>query len=87
MKTKDEIVRIEIPNWSTSSLDLAHNLVWNQINLGNGYPVALHEAHEQAVIRSSDRNSFWRIIDNMDGNNLIDQGLSRKNIAKKRRKV
>jgi hypothetical protein len=87
MKTKDEIVRIEIPNWSTSSLDLAHNLVWNQIDLGNGYPVALHEAHEQAVIRSSDRNSFWRIIDNMDGNNLINQGLSRKNIAKKRRKV
>ena len=53
-----EIGRVEVPRWVSQSdehLDLVHSVVFDQCDRGRGYPVALQEAHEQAVLSTSDR--------------------------------
>lgn len=56
-----EIGRVEVPAWVADDeglLGLTHSLVLDQCSRGPGYPVALMEAHEQAVITASDRRLF-----------------------------
>jgi len=53
-----EVVRIEIPEFIAFDNDLLGKtcaLILSQSNKGEGYPVVLKEAHEQAVIKSSER--------------------------------
>ncbi len=53
-----EIARVEFGEWLMDKpglLDNALGLVHNQYHAGQGYPVALMEAHEQAVLRGGDR--------------------------------
>jgi hypothetical protein len=53
-----EIARVEFSDWLMDEpglLDNALGLVHNQYHAGQGYPVALMEAHEQAVLRGGDR--------------------------------
>jgi len=60
-----EIVRIEIPAWiaqDESSVDLVARMVLNQAIKGAGYPVALAEAHEQAVVKGPDRDFFYHVV-------------------------
>lgn len=60
-----EIARIEIPRWVMNNqelLDLVHVVSYEQVRKGQGYPVVLSEAHNQAVIRGSDRVQFYAII-------------------------
>lgn len=58
-----EIVRLEIPEWTNvEGINLAHSCIISQSIKGNGYPVALQEAHEQAVINGSDRANFDQLI-------------------------
>ena len=45
-----EIARVEVPDWLV-----------RQCQLGLGYPVAISEAHEQAVITGHDREEFRRM--------------------------
>ena len=62
----EEIGRVEVPSWVADdheSLGLAHSLVVDQCRLGRGYPVALMEAHEQAVVGMSDRRSFVDLVE------------------------
>lgn len=61
-----EIVRIEVPEWVASDaglLDLTHAVCYDQAQKGRGYPVALSEAHEHAVIRTPDRKAFFEMIE------------------------
>jgi hypothetical protein len=61
----EEIARVEIPKWVLDDkelLDLAHTVIFDQSKKGNGYPVALSEAHEQAVVKSRDRDFFFDLI-------------------------
>jgi hypothetical protein len=61
-----EIARVEIPAWvagDPDQVDLIHSLVYDQCGKGDGYPVALARAHEQAVVRSSDRRTFLRMLE------------------------
>ena len=46
-----EIARVEVPDWLAQDPEL----------LGLGYPVAISEAHEQAVITGHDREEFRRM--------------------------
>jgi len=58
-----EVARIEVPAWVADNdalLGLVHAAAFDQCRRGHGYPVALAEAHEQAVVTGSDRESFWR---------------------------
>jgi hypothetical protein len=66
LKLDEEIARIEIPQWVAQDekrLNLVHMLVLDQCKRGQGYPVALGEAHEKAVITGADRENFWQMVE------------------------
>ncbi len=66
LKVDDEIARVEVPQWvalDKNLLGLVHALVLDQCRRGQGYPVALSEAHEQAVISSADRDNFQQLVE------------------------
>ncbi|MEK7807192.1 MAG: DNA double-strand break repair nuclease NurA [Chloroflexota bacterium] len=61
----EEIGRVEVPRWVAQNgalLSLSHALVLDQCQRGQGYPVAISEAHEQAVIHVSDRRLFRQMV-------------------------
>lgn len=66
MRVGRELARIEIPRWvaqDREQVDLVHGIIYDQCVRGNGYPVALARAHEQAVIRAADRRTFQRMME------------------------
>jgi len=72
--TGREIARIEVPRWVADDpelLDQTHALIWDQAQLGRGYPVALQEAHEQAVLSMADR----RLVEQTVERQLASQGI------------
>ncbi len=61
----EEIARVEIPAWVSLDeklLGLGHSLILDQCQRGQGYPVAISESHEQAVIHTSDRRVFKQMV-------------------------
>jgi len=61
----NEIVRVEIPAWIAQdqhTVDLVARMILNQAIKGAGYPVALAEAHEQAVVKGPDRDFFYHLV-------------------------
>ncbi len=73
-----EIARVEVPAWVAEDETLAGvalSLIIAQVNKGYGYPVALAEAHNQAVVRGADRSSFFALLEQ----ELIKTGL--KNVG------
>jgi hypothetical protein len=61
-----EVARVEVPEWvaaDESMLASALSLVLAQVNKGYGYPVALAEAHNQAVVRGGDRSRFFALLE------------------------
>jgi hypothetical protein len=61
-----EIARIEVPMWvaeDSKMLDQALGLMLAQVQKGYGYPVAIAEAHNQAVVRGGDRNHFFALLE------------------------
>ena len=62
----EEIGRVELPAWVADDpalLSLAHALVVDNARRGAGYPVALQEAHEQAVVTGADREAFKNMVE------------------------
>jgi len=60
-----EIARIELPAWIAKdavATDCIMQIVLDQSIKGHGYPVALAEAHEQAVVKGADRDFFYHLI-------------------------
>ena len=58
LKTENEVTRLEFPEWVAADpgwLPRLTVLVRDQSRRGQGYPVALMEAHESAVLRGGDR--------------------------------
>ncbi len=85
LRVGDEIARVEIPQWvamDESRLSLAHSLVLDQCRRGQGYPVALSEAHEKAVVTGADRESFWQLVESA----LIEEHLPSLGSAKSQSK-
>lgn len=84
LRVQDEIARVELPRWVVEGglVDLAHALVFDQCERGQGYPVALSEAHERAVITGSDREYFWEMVDG----SMAREGFSAQGSAKSRSK-
>ena len=69
-----EIARIEVPAWvaeNSTLLDQALGLMLAQVQKGYGYPVALAEAHNQAVVRGGDRARFFALLEQQ----MIKAGL------------
>jgi len=85
IKVADEIARVEIPQWvamDENLLNLVHSLVLDQCQRGQGYPVALSEAHEKAVVTGVDREEFWQLVESF----LIEERLPSLSSAKSRSK-
>jgi hypothetical protein len=90
LRVDDEIARIEVPQWVAENKDLlemTHGLVFDQCRRGHGYPVALSEAHEQAVVTGADRENFRELVEST----LIEEHLptpaSGKSLSKRTRWV
>ncbi len=86
----DEVARLEMPAWvgaDPAMLDLVHAVVYDGCRRGWGYPPALAEAHEQAVIRGGERDAFLHMV--MEALNGGDQPAewSAKRLSKNRRAV
>jgi hypothetical protein len=61
-----EMARVEFPAWVAEDAELlntALSLTLTQVQKGYGYPVALAEAHNQAVVRSGDRARFFALLE------------------------
>ncbi len=85
LRVDEEVARVEIPRWvavDDGLLNLVHTLVLDQCWRGQGYPVALSEAHEKAVITGMDRENFWQLVES----SLIEEHMPTLVSAKSRSK-
>jgi GNAT superfamily N-acetyltransferase len=74
LRNEEEIGRVELPRWvaqDAQRLDLLHAVVLDQCRRGYGYPRALIEAHEQAVVSGADREAFWHVVESA----LAERGI------------
>jgi len=80
-----EIARIEFPFWLSQDPDFDKllSILVDQCNKGNGYPIALSEAHEQAVVKGYDRDYFYAALHKIgfENNHLLK--FSQKSTKKK----
>jgi hypothetical protein len=77
-----EIARVEVPAWVAENpalLDQSLSLMLAQVQKGYGYPVALAEAHNQAVVRGGDRARFFALLEQQ----MIKAGLRNVGISYK----
>ncbi len=80
-----EIVRLEFPAWIGQSSDLVDQIcamALDQAIKGRGYPVCLFEAHEQAVVKSCDRDFFYTMIERLSHRKARSYIISQKSIKK-----
>ncbi|EKD48382.1 MAG: hypothetical protein ACD_64C00342G0002 [uncultured bacterium] len=81
-----EIGRVEIPAWiarDEALVDHVAAMILDQSKKGYGYPVALAEAHEQAVVKGADREFFYQLLARM-GMQRNKQATMSLKLAKKR---
>lgn len=73
-----EIARIEVPRWVAENqqlFDEALGVMLAQVQKGYGYPVAIAEAHNQAVVKGGDKARFFSLLERQ----MIKAGL--KNVG------
>ena len=81
-----EIARAEVPAWVAEDeelLGLVHACVVDQAEKGDGYPIALAEAHERAVVRGTDRELFYKLLEDTFVMHDIKAQVSRKSFRKR----
>ena len=84
----EEIARVEVPEWVAMDeglLALTHGLILDQCRRGRGYPAAIIEAHEQAVVTGADRESFRGLLEESLTRNRLPVYTSEKNRSKRMR--
>jgi len=82
----NEVARIEFPIWVAQSagwIEILHAIVLAQISKGDGYPIALMEAHEHAVVRAAERETFYALLEDA----MLARGLAPRRSAKSRSKT
>ena len=85
-----EVVRVELPQWvgtDAALLDLVHAVAYDQAQKGMGYPVALAEAHQQAVVRGAERDLFYDMVTAVFRQRGAAMAVSPKNLRKRRMTV
>lgn len=86
LHTGNEIGRVEIPSWIAVDEQMINTIAFvvvDQCNKGGGYPVALAEAHEQAVVKGPDREFFYHFLKKMSMDRKHIISVSRKSIKKR----
>jgi len=87
----DEIACVEVPLWlardGPPQADVAalHALLLDQCRRNMGYPLALMEAHEQAVITGPERQAFGRLMEAEVAAEGLAAGTSAKALSKRGR--
>ena len=90
MRVGREIARVELPRWvaeEPGAVDLVHTLIYDQCMKGQGYPVALARAHEQAIVRAADRRAFLSMVEGSLLRAELPAADSRKRESKERQGV
>ncbi len=80
------VARIEFPIWVAQNalwLEQIHALTLAQIERGDGYPICLMEAHEHAVVRAAERETFYALLEEM----MLRRGISAQTSSKNRSKA
>lgn len=80
-----EIGRVEIPAWialDDEKTNYVASIILDQCIKGRGYPVAIAEAHEQAVVKGPDREFFYHVLTKMGIERERHAHLSQKVIKK-----
>ena len=86
LRGEDEVARVEVPAYVAENpdlLDTVHACLVDQVDKGDGYPVALAEAHERAVVRGAEREGFYRYLEEVFVRNDIRARVSRKGLRKR----
>ena len=81
-----EMARVEVPQWVAESremLELTHAALLDQCKRGHGYPVAISEAHEQAVVTTGDREEFRLLVEEALEGDRLPVYTSQKNQTKR----
>ncbi|UFP95108.1 DNA double-strand break repair nuclease NurA [Gloeobacter morelensis] len=77
-----EIARVEMPAWVALDAELRERVLGAclaQVEKGFGYPVALAEAHNRAVVQGGDRARFFAMLEAA----LLKAGLSDVRVSRK----
>lgn len=82
-----EVARVEMPAWvveDNALLEQSLGIVLAQVYKGYGYPIALSEAHNQAVVKGGDRARFFALLEaQMIRSGLKNVGISYKESSKR----
>ena len=81
-----EVARVEVPDWVAEDPELValgHSMLAKQCELGLGYPVAISEAHEQAVVSGRDREEFRKLTLMLMEQNALPTPESAKTVSKR----
>jgi len=84
----DEVARVEMPLWlaqDRQGVAALHPLLLDQCRRNMGYPLALMEAHEQAVITGPEREAFGRLLEAEVAAEGLAAGTSAKALSKRGR--
>ncbi len=89
LRIGDDVARVELPVWAatTDQVERLHAAIVDQCERCEGYPRALQEAHEQAVISGSDREQFDRLVARLAGDLGIHAPRNGKQQSKRRRSI
>jgi hypothetical protein len=84
-----DVARVELPHWAATParVDRLHATLVDQCRRCDGYPRALQEAHELAVISGGDRQLFSRLLEEEAARQGIHQPATGKQQSKRRRAV
>ncbi len=86
LHTDVEIARVEVPRWIAQDTQLFNTvlqIILDQSKKGNGYPVALSESHEQAVIKGHEREFFFSLLRKINLKNNRRMAFSQKSLKKR----
>jgi len=89
LKTNDGFpARLELPAWirEAGRLEQVLNWVRGEVVIGGGYPYAIETADQVAVLRTGDRNAFYRLLQDWSEEEGLKLRLSRKMVSKVRRR-
>lgn len=87
LRIGDDVARVELPRWATTpgQVERLHATLVDQCRRCDGYPRALQEAHEQAVISAGDRQAFSRMLDAEALRHGLRASANSKQMSKRRR--
>jgi len=88
VRLDEEVARLEVPQWVAADetlVGMVHAIILDQCRRGHGYPVALMEAHEKAVVTGADREGFRLLMERALADERIDVRSSGKSRSKRTR--